>query len=86
MLMLASGFTENSGCAGKSARDLSWSARMTSPPTNRAPMAGGVLLALGIIVGVIGGSLLGQPSIGFLVGVAVGLVAVGAVWLIDRRR
>lgn len=59
---------------------------MTPPPANRAPKAGGVLLALAIIVGVLGGGLLGEPSIGFLVGFAVGVLLVALVWLIDRRR
>lgn len=61
-------------------------AAMTPPPANRAPKAGGVLLALAIIVGVLGGGLLGEPSIGFLVGFAVGVLLVALVWLIDRRR
>jgi len=53
---------------------------------NRAPRSGGFLLALGIILGVIGGGLLGQPSIGFLVGLAVGIVLLALVWLSDRKR
>ena len=59
---------------------------MTPPPTNRTPMAGGAFLALGIVVGVLGGGLLGQPSIGFLVGLAVGVALVALVWVRDRRR
>ena len=55
-------------------------------PTNRAPQAGGFLLALGIVVGVIAGGLLGQPSIGFLAGLAVGLALVALIWWIDRKR
>lgn len=52
---------------------------------NRAPKSGGVLLALAIVVGVIGGGLLGQPSIGFLVGLAVGVLLVALVWFTDRN-
>jgi hypothetical protein len=48
-------------------------------------MAGGFLLALGIIGGVIVGGLLGQPSIGFLAGLGAGIVLVAIIWLIDRR-
>lgn len=59
---------------------------MTPPPANRAPKAGGALLALAIIVGVFAGGLLGEPSIGFLAGLAVGVLLVAFVWLIDRRR
>lgn len=58
---------------------------MASPPSNRAPKAGGFLLALAIIAGVLIGGLLGQPSIGFLVGVGVGVLLVALVWLLDRR-
>lgn len=47
--------------------------------------AGGFFLAAGCIVGVVVGSLLGQPSIGFLGGLAAGaLIAIG-VWFFDRR-
>jgi hypothetical protein len=58
---------------------------MASPPANRAPKAGGFLLAVGIIAGVMIGGLLGQPSIGFLAGLGAGIALVVAIWLIDRR-
>jgi len=58
---------------------------MASPPANRAPKAGGFLLAVAIIAGVIIGGLLGQPSIGFLAGLGIGIVLVVVLWLIDRR-
>lgn len=48
--------------------------------------AGGSLVALGTIVGTIGGGLMGQPSLGLLVGFATGAVAAVMVWLLDRRR
>jgi hypothetical protein len=50
------------------------------------PRAGGALLAASILLGVVGGSFARQPSLGFLAGLAVGLVLVGAVWWLDRRR
>lgn len=50
------------------------------------PKAGGFLLAVAIFAGVMIGGLLGQPSIGFLVGTGAGLVALLLVWLRDRRR
>jgi hypothetical protein len=52
---------------------------------SNVPRAGGALLAAALLLGVLGGSLAGQPSLGFLAGLAVGLVLLGAVWLIDRR-
>jgi hypothetical protein len=59
---------------------------MATPLANPAPKAGGALLALGIIAGVMIGGLMGEPSIGFLAGFGAGLVMVALVWLIDRRK
>jgi hypothetical protein len=53
---------------------------------SRTPMAGGFLLALSILVGVFIGVIERQASIGFLAGLGVGLVLLGLVWLMDRRR
>ena len=50
------------------------------------PKSGGALLAAAILLGVLGGILMGEPSVGFLAGLGVGLVALGAVWLRERRR
>lgn len=54
-----------------------------SPP--RTPIAGGFLLALSLIVGVVVGISQGQASIGFLAGLGVGLALLLMVWLVDRR-
>jgi hypothetical protein len=48
-------------------------------------MAGGSLLALSMVVGAVAGTVYGQPSVGFLAGVAVGALFVLLVWLLDRR-
>lgn len=48
--------------------------------------SGGALLAISIVGGAIGGAIGGQASIGFLAGLAAGLVMLVAVWLVDRRR
>lgn len=53
-----------------------------SPPS----MAGGFFIALFTIIGVVGGGLMGQPSIGLLIGIAVGLIAALGVWLNDRAK
>jgi len=52
----------------------------------RSPQAGGFLLIACIFIGVIVGLMRGQPSLGFLVGTALGVAAAVAVWLLDRRR
>lgn len=51
-----------------------------------APLAGGFLLCIAVLTGAVTGVFLGQPSIGFLVGIGVGLTIAVAIWLLDRRR
>lgn len=53
---------------------------------NSGARAGGSILAGAIIAGVIVGTILGQPSIGFLVGTGAGVLIALAIWLGDRRR
>ena len=48
------------------------------------PRAGGALLAASILLGVGTGLYTGQPSLGFLAGLGVGLLLLAAVWLLDR--
>lgn len=50
------------------------------------PQAGGFLLAIAILVGTVVGGLKGQPTIGLLAGLAIGLVAAAALWLVDRQK
>jgi len=50
------------------------------------PIAGGALLALSLIAGSVIGVLRGQPSLGFLGGLGIGLVLLVAIALIDRAR
>jgi hypothetical protein len=55
-------------------------------PTKRNSLAGGCLLALSVIAGVIWGAYAHQPSIGFLIGLGVGLALSILVWLFDLLR
>ena len=50
------------------------------------PRAGGALLAAAMLIGVVAGIVLRQPSIGFLAGLGAGLLLLAAVWLWDRSR
>jgi uncharacterized membrane protein (UPF0136 family) len=50
------------------------------------PQAGGFIIAFAILAGTIVGGLKGQPSIGLLAGLGLGVVAALAVWLRDRRK
>lgn len=57
---------------------------MAQPPSKR-PRSAGALLALAIMAGTIIGIFMGQPSIGFLGGLGIGVAIAVAVWLADRR-
>lgn len=50
------------------------------------PIAGGALLALSMIAGSVIGVLRGQPSVGFIAGLGIGIVLLVAIALIDRAR
>lgn len=54
--------------------------------TRKEPLAGGAPLALAIILGVIIGGMAGQPTIGLLVGGAVGVAIALAIWWSGRGR
>ncbi len=68
---------------GLAKRHPLWHSR---PMSTRSPQAGGCLLVLCIFLGVALGAMRGQPSLGFLIGAGLGVLAAVAVWLLDRRR
>lgn len=47
--------------------------------------AGGSILAFSIIAGVVGGTVAGQASAGFVVGLATGVALALMLWWKDRR-
>ena len=49
-------------------------------------VGGGILVAIGLMVGSLIGVLNGQPSAGLLGGLVLGLIGAGLVWLWDSRR
>lgn len=55
-------------------------------PQQGFPRAGGFLLALAILIGPVVGAMFGQASLGFVIGLGIGLVLLIAVWLADRAR
>jgi uncharacterized membrane protein len=61
---------------------------MTPPMSERTryTQAAGSVLAISIIAGAVAGVIVGQPSIGFLVGLAAGLLLTILFWLNERRR
>jgi hypothetical protein len=52
----------------------------------RYTQAAGSVLAISIMAGAVAGVIVGQPSIGFLVGLAAGVLLAILFWLNDRRR
>jgi hypothetical protein len=52
----------------------------------RYTQAGGFVLALSILAGAIAGAAVHQSSIGFLVGLGVGVVLALLIWVLDRRQ
>ena len=50
------------------------------------PVAGGFLLSLLILVGLVGGIVVGSPISGAVVGTAAGISVALLVWLLDRRK
>ena len=61
---------------------------MTTPKPRkfrRGGMAGGSLLALSVVAGIVIGTVYRQPSIGFVAGFAIGLALLLLDFLLDRR-
>lgn len=50
------------------------------------PVAGGAAIALCTVAGVLAGSIMGQPSMGFVGGIGTGVTIAIAIWLWDRSR
>ena len=52
----------------------------------KVSQAGGVILATAILTGTVAGIIVGEPSIGFLVGLVAGGLLTTLFWLNERRR
>lgn len=61
-----------------------------TPPEDRNPpsrsMAGGAPLALLIMAGAVIGGMVGQPSIGLLVGTVIGTIVAVLIWRAGTRK
>ena len=57
---------------------------MTEPKSS-SPVAGGFIMAVGVLGGAIIGATQGQPTIGFLAGLGVGAVIATLMWVMSRR-
>jgi zinc transporter ZupT len=59
---------------------------MTTNNSKKPIMAGGVFIALGLLLGAGFGIYVGQPSFGMVLGLVMGVSAALLVWLYDRAR
>jgi hypothetical protein len=59
---------------------------MSDTENSRPRLAGGIFVALGLLVGAIVGIAFNQPSAGMVTGFGVGAAIALAIWLIDSKR
>lgn len=59
---------------------------MTESENSRPRLAGGIFIALGLLIGAIGGIAMNQPSAGMVIGLGVGSAIAIVIWLQDRKR
>ena len=60
--------------------------QQNGPKPHQASRASGALVAFTIIAGAVIGNHFGQPSIGVLAGIGLGVVIAVGLWLVDRKR
>lgn len=59
---------------------------MSEPENSQPRLAGGIFVALGLLIGAIVGVAVDQPSAGMITGMGIGTAIAVAVWLLDRKR
>ncbi len=59
---------------------------MSGTENSRPRLAGGIFVALGLLVGAIAGIAMNQPSAGMIVGFGLGSAIALLIWLFDRKR
>ena len=59
---------------------------MSGTQNNQPRLAGGIFVALGLLIGAILGVAFDQPSAGLVIGMAIGSLIAVAIWLFDRKR
>lgn len=59
---------------------------MSGTENSQPRLAGGIFIALGLLVGAIAGIALDQPSAGMIIGFGAGAAIALVVWLLDRKR
>lgn len=59
---------------------------MSGTENNRPRLAGGIFVALGLLIGAIVGISMNQPSAGMIAGFGIGAAIALIIWLFDRKR
>lgn len=59
---------------------------MSGTENSQPRLAGGIFVALGLLIGAIAGIALDQPSAGMVIGFGVGAAIAALIWLFDRKR
>jgi hypothetical protein len=59
---------------------------MSGTENSQPRLAGGIFIALGLLVGAIAGVVMDQPSAGMVIGLGAGAAIAVIVWLFDRKR
>ncbi len=59
---------------------------MSGTENSRPRLAGGIFVALGLLLGAMGGIVLGQPSLGMVAGLGIGSAIALVIWFVDRKR
>jgi hypothetical protein len=59
---------------------------MSGTENSQPRLAGGIFIAMGLLLGAIAGVALDQPSAGMVIGMGIGAAIAVAVWLLDRKR
>lgn len=59
---------------------------MSGTENSQPRLAGGIFIALGLLLGAIAGVVMDQPSAGMIGGLGIGAAIAAIVWLIDRKR
>jgi hypothetical protein len=58
---------------------------MSETENSQPRLAGGIFIAIGLLLGAIAGVALDQPSAGMVIGMGIGVAVAVAVWLLDRK-
>ena len=59
---------------------------MSGTENSQPRLAGGIFIALGLLVGAIAGVVMDQPSAGMVIGLVLALLSLSLIWLLDRKR